>query len=82
MQTIQIEMLTSDGYVLFHVNGKKLAEIWRQQHDFMSEIKRNIHRYGCHQDYHDSLSEAIDFVKEDITKYFEYAGVPVEFIAK
>lgn len=82
MQTIQVEMLTLDDNTLFSINGKKLAEIWRQQHDYMSEIKRHIHRYGGHQDFHNTLDEAIDFVKEDISAYFAYAGVFVEFIAK
>lgn len=82
MQTIQVEMLTLDDNALFYVNKKKLAEIWRQQHDVMSEIKRNIHRYGGHQDFHYTLDGAIEFVQESITEYFAYAGVPVEFIAK
>lgn len=82
MQTIQVEMLTLNGDILFYVNSKKLAEIWCQQHDYMSEIKRHIHRYGGHRDFHNTLDEAIDFVKEDISAYFAYVGVFVEFIAK
>lgn len=82
MQTIQVEMLTLDGLTLFYVNSVRLAKIWCQQHDYMSELKRNLHPYRCHQDYHFSLDEAIEFVQESITEYFAYAGVPVEFIAK
>ena len=82
MQTIQVEMLTSNGESIFAINGVTLGQIWPQQHDYMRELKRNIHPYGCRQDYHDTLTEAIDFVKESITAYFGYVGVPVEFIAK
>lgn len=82
MQKIQVEMLTSNGESVFVINGVVLGQIWKQQHDLMSELKRNIHPYGCRQDYHYTLTEAIDFVKESITAYFGYVGIPVEFIAK
>lgn len=82
MQTIQVEMFTKNGNALFYVNGITIGQIWQKQCDYLSELKRNIHPYGCRQDYHDTFDEAIDFVKESITAYFGYAGVPVEYIAK
>lgn len=82
MQTIQVEMLTLNGDALFRVNDATLAQIWQKQHDYLSELKRNIHPYGCRQDYHDTFDEAVNFIKENITSYFSYVGVPVKFIAK
>lgn len=82
MQTIQVEMMASDGNALFRINGVTIGQIWQKQHDYLSELKRNIHPYRCLQDYHDTFDEAIGFVKESITAYFGYVGIPVEFIAK
>lgn len=75
-------MLTSNGESIFVINSVMLGQIWQQQHDYMSELKRNIHPYGCRQDHHDTFDEAVNFIKENIAAYFSYVGVPVEFIAK
>lgn len=80
MQTIQVKMTTDCDEIRFTVNNNLLGQIWVQAYDYMSEVKREMHPYKCKQDYHLSRNDAIEFVKDCITSYFGYAGVPVEFV--
>lgn len=80
MQTIKVNTKTDNISTVFEVNGKQIAETWKQNGTQYSDVLRDMHPHGCRQDIHTTFADAIEFIGDCICNHFAKFGLNVEFV--
>lgn len=79
MQTIKVTIYTDNqGITTVAIDDVVIAKTWEQDGTQYSEMKRILHPYGCNQDMHQSLPDAVEFIMDAICTHFAAFGLNVE----
>lgn len=79
MQTIKVTTEKVNNGLIFSIGTETIATTWECKGTQYSEMKRVLHPYGCRQDMHISLPDAVEFIGDCISKHFANFGLNVEF---